>query len=459
MTMKLYQQFYIITGFVVLSSMGSCEKLIEVELPSNQIASDQVFVDVQTADAVLAGLYSGLRDSSPFAGDQSGRLLGLYTDDLDFYSTTATNGLPEIAHNLQNDSNASIYTDWSTSYKQVYVANAILEGIEKSKSISQADRSRIKGEALMVRSMLLLYLQQVYGDIPYPITTDYQVNQSISKTDKAQVLIQLSEDLKESISLLQDNYRNTERIFPNRKMAELLLAKVCLLEGKWSETELLCKGIIQSPLYQFQNDITKVFIKSGNHILWQLKPKSSGDGTKESGIYYFTNSAPSMTALSSGLVNTFSSADLRKQYWMAPVTFNGTTWYRAEKYKNRTANTTEYSIIARLEEVYLLLAEALVQQNKIDEALSYLNKTRQRAGILPLAMPLSKEVALNEIVMENRREFFTEMGHRFFDLKRTGKLDTALQTKPNWKPYHKLWPIPQQDILLNSNLKPQNEGY
>ncbi|MFS4469808.1 RagB/SusD family nutrient uptake outer membrane protein [Chryseobacterium sp. T20] len=457
--MKLYKQFYIITGFILLHNMSSCEKLIEVELPSNQISSDQVFVDVQTADAVLAGLYSGLRDSSPFAGDQSGRLLGLYTDDLDFYSTTATNGLPEIAHNLQNDSNVSIYTDWSTSYKQIYVANAILEGIDNSKSISQADRKRIKGEALMVRSMLLLYLQQLYGDIPYPRSTDYQVNRSISKTDHAQVLSQLSEDLKEAIALLQDNYRNTERIFPNRKMAELLLAKVHLLGGKWSEAEVLCKDIIQSPLYQFQNDITKVFIKSGSHILWQLKPKNSGDGTKESGTYYFNNSAPSMTALSKGLVNTFSPADLRKQYWMASVTFNGTTWYRAEKYKNRTANTTEYSIIARLEEVYLLLAEALVQQNKIDEAVPYLNRTRQRAGILPLTTPLTKEGVLNEIILENRREFFTEMGHRFFDLKRIGKLDTALQGKPNWKPYHKLWPIPQQDILLNSNLKPQNEGY
>lgn len=457
--MKIYKQFYIISGFLLLSSIGSCEKLIEVELPSNQIASDQVFVDVQTADAVLAGLYSGLRDSSPFAGDQSGRLLGLYTDDLDFYSTTATNGLPEIAYNLQNDSNPSIYTDWSTSYKQIYVANALLEGIEKSTTIAEPHRNRIRGEALLVRSMLLLYLQQVYGNIPYPITTNYQVNQIISKTNADQVLIQLSEDLKESMNLLSDTYRHTERIFPNRKMAELLLAKVYLLQGKWSEAELLLKGIIQNPLYQFQNDITKVFIKSGSHILWQLRPKNSGDGTKESGVYYFNNSAPSMVALSTGLINTFSSTDLRKQHWMAPVTFNGETWYRAEKYKNRSANTTEYSIIARLEEVYLLLAEALVQQNKIDEALPYLDKTRQRAGLPPLVMPLTKDTAINEILMENRREFFTEMGHRFFDLKRVGKLDAFLQSKPNWKSFHKLWPIPQQDILLNPNLKPQNEGY
>lgn len=457
--MKHNKHFYILMGFLLLFSMISCEKLIEVELPSNQIASDQVFVDVQTADAVLAGLYSGLRDSSPFAGDQSGRVLGLYTDDLDFYSTTATNGLPEIANNLQNDSNASIYTDWSTSYKQIYVANAILEGVAQSPSIIEADRNRIKGEALAVRSMLLLYLQQLYGDIPYPVTTNYQINQTISKTNAAEVLVWLREDLKESTALLSDNYRNAERIFPNRKMAELLLAKVYMLQGKWAEAEFLLKGIIQSPLYQFQTDITKVFLKSGTHILWQLKPKNSGDGTRESGTYYFANAAPSMTALSTGLLNTFSSADLRKQYWMAPVTFTGTTWYRAEKYKNRTANTTEYSIIARLEEVHLLLAEVLVQQNKVDEALPYLNKTRQRAGMTSLVSPLTQEAALNEVILENRREFFTEMGHRFFDLKRTGKLDASLQNKPNWKPYHRLWPIPQQDILLNPNLKPQNEGY
>lgn len=456
--MKNYKHQYTLAALLLLMTTA-CEKMIEVDLPSNQIASDQVFVDAQTADAVLAGLYSGLRDNSPFAGDQSGKLLGLYTDDLDFYSTTATNGLPEIAQNVHNDSNASIYTDWSTAYKQIYVANAILEGVEKSTSLTETVRNRLKGEALLVRSMLFFYLQQVYGDIPYPETTNYQVNQNIVKTNSSQVLTKLSTDLTESRSLLSDTYRHSERIFPNRKMAELLLAKVYMTEDKWAESEILLKGIVQSPLYQFQSDVTKVFLKSGTHILWQLKPKNSGDATKESGTYYFAGAAPTSMALSAGLLSSFSSTDLRKQNWMAPVTVGGTTWYRAEKYKNRSANTTEYSIIARLEEVNLLLAENLAQQGKIVEALSYLNKTRQRSGLTALVLPMTKENTLNEILLENRREFFTEMGHRFFDLKRTGKLNTALLGKPNWKIFHQLWPIPQQDMLLNPNLKPQNEGY
>lgn len=188
-------------------------------------------------------------------------------------------------------------------------------------------------------------------------------------------------------------------------MAELLLAKVYMLQEQWIEAEILLKGIIQNPLYQFETDITKVFLKSGTHILWQLKPKNSGDATKESGTYYFTNSAPTTMALSMGLVNAFSTGDLRKQNWMAAVTVGSTTWYRADKYKNRSTNTTEYSIIARLEEVYLLLAETLAYQDKVDEALPYLNKTRQRAGLTAFTMPMTKEDALNEIISEDRKEF------------------------------------------------------
>jgi hypothetical protein len=74
-------------------------------------------------------------------------------------------------------------------------------------------------------------------------------------------------------------------------------------------------------------------------------------------------------------------------------------------------------------------------------------------------MPISKELLLQEILLEDKREFFVEMGHRFLDLKRTGKLNTLQATKQNWKDIHQLWPIPQKEILLNANLKPQNPGY
>jgi len=442
--------------------MVSCEKMIDVDLPQNQIPSEQVFEDVQTADAALAALYSGLWDNSPLAGDQTGKLLGTYTDDLSYYATTSTNGILDLYQNTHTDSNAAVYAYWASAYQKIYMANAIIEGVEKSHLLPTADRNRLKGEALLIRSILFFYLQQIYGDIPLPTTTDYNINKSLPKKGSNEVLVTIEADLNAVIPLISDGYRNAERIYPNKKVAELMLAKVYMAQGtsvKWAEAENILKNIIQSPLYTFQNDIAKVFTKTGTHILWQLKPKNPGDAVKEASIYYFTGAAPSSFALSLDLVNAFPANDLRKQNWMAPVTVNGNTWYRAEKYKNRSNNTTEYSIVFRLEEVYLLLAEALVQQDKLTEALPYLNKTKQRAGLSAITNPVTKENMLTEILSENRREFFTEFGHRFFDLKRLGKLQALQATKPNWKDYHQVFPIPQKEILLNTNLNPQNAGY
>ncbi len=444
---------------LVIKALVSCEKLLEVDTPANQITSDQVFENVQTANAALSGLYAGLWDNSPLAGDQTGRLLGVYTDDLDFYGTTSNNGTLELYQNTLVDSNPAVYGYWSNAYQKIYMANAIIEGVTASAGLSSADKARIKGEALLVRSILYFYLQRIFGDIPYVTGTDYMVNQSLSKTSSPQVLIRLANDLNESLSLLAESYRNTERIFPNKSVSRLVLAQVYLLQGKWNEAEILLREILQNPLYQFQNDPAKVFEKSGTHILWQLKPKNSGDATKEVAAYYFANSAPTSVALSQSLIQSFASTDRRKLLWTTAVTFNNNTFYRANKYKNLNNNTTEYSVVYRLEEVYLMLAECLAKQDKVAEALPFVNAIRQRANISLIQQPLSKEVLIQEILSENRKEFFTEMGHRFLDLKRENQLQNLSLVKPNWKSFHQLWPLPQKELLLNPNLNPQNTGY
>ncbi len=457
--MKTHIFIYTILAILLLQVSLSCEKMLEVDVPENQIPTESVFETVQTANAALAELYAGLWNSSPLAGNQSGRLLGSYTDDLTYYGTNSTTGLYDIFQNQQIDSNAAISTYWTSAYRLVYVSNAILEGTEKSSTIPVTEKQRIKGEALLVRSILFFYLQQIFGDIPYPISTDYQINQSLPKIQSSEVLSRLENDLNTSISLLTDTYRSTERIIPNRKVAELMLAKIYMIQSRWNNAETLLRTITQSSLYQPENDLTKVFIKSGSHILWQLKPKNNGDATQEVTAYYFTGAAPSNYALSQNLVNIFTSGDQRKNQWMATVTVGQNTWYRPAKYKALTNNTSEYSIIFRLEEVYLLLAETLAEQDKSAEALPYLNATRQRATLPALLLPISKQTLLNEIILEDRKEFFTEMGHRFFDLKRMNRLNDLLPIKANWKSYNSLWPLPQKELLLNPNLNPQNTGY
>ena len=111
-TYPFYKLFLCIIGF---SMIQNCEKMIEVEEPSNQISSQKVFEDVQTADAALAALYGMLWDNSPVAGDQTGKLMGSYTDDLDYYVASASTGLPDIYQNTQEETNPQINTYWAKS--------------------------------------------------------------------------------------------------------------------------------------------------------------------------------------------------------------------------------------------------------------------------------------------------------------------------------------------------------
>ena len=110
-------------------------------------------------------------------------------------------------------------------------------------------------------------------------------------------------------------------------------------------------------------------------------------------------------------------------------------------------------------EAYLIAAEASVQLDRLSEGLYYLNAIRSRAGLTPLAGG-DKNSLLSAVEQERRIELFSEQGHRFFDLKRTGRATEVLGLlKTNWEPTDELLPIPESELLLNPNLSPQNDGY
>jgi starch-binding outer membrane protein, SusD/RagB family len=446
--------------FLGLVLLVSCEEMIEIEYPANQIGTTQVYEDIRTANAALAGLFARLRDRSVITGGSYigiGSLSGSYADDLDCYYYDQ-NGVVDIYMNLQQETNSTIKSIWEASYQQIYYANSIMHGASQSNVLPDADKNRLIGEALVVRSLIFLYLQQFFDDIPYTTSLNYEVNRRLSKTEGTTLLAQLELDLKEAVGLLEDDYRNIERIYPNRKVAQLLLANVYMLQNNWTLAEQTAELILESPLYQFQTDINKVFKKTGTHILWQLMPQNNGDATSEASFYYFTGSTPNSFVLTQDLVNSFSNDDLRKQNWMAEVTFNDDSWHIPLKYKNRSNNTDEYSIVFRLAEAYFIMAEALARQNRFNEALPYLNATRERAGLVGFTS-LSGDAFFNELIAEKRREYFTEFGHRFLDLKRWGRLDALTAVKPNWQSDKSAWPLPQSELLLNPKLNPQNPGY
>jgi hypothetical protein len=103
--------------------------------------------------------------------------------------------------------------------------------------------------------------------------------------------------------------------------------------------------------------------------------------------------------------------------------------YFPTKYKNdQISPITEYSMVMRLAEQYLIRAEARAEQSNItgaNSATSDVNAIRARAGIAGTTATTQNDM-LQAIADERLRELFTEWGHRWLDLKRTGRALTVL---------------------------------
>ncbi len=124
---------------------------------------------------------------------------------------------------------------------------------------------------------------------------------------------------------------------------------------------------------------------------------------------------------------------------------------------------TEFYTPLRLAEQYLIRAEAAANgAAALTSAIDDLNTIRFRAGLTDLPDNLSQQDVLAAIEKERRLELFIEWGHRWFDLKRTGKAVPVLSQMSAKQPwagdYQLLYPIPITEITNNRNLAP-NPGY
>lgn len=451
--------YYIMCSFCMLFS--SCEDFIEIDFPRTQVSAENIYNDPALVDAVLADIYVQMRDHSLFSGGLNGTgvLLGLYTDELQNWNTSNTS-----YHNFYTNtlipSETLLLSIWSKNYKIIYQCNSVIEGVTASKTIDEIQKKRLIGEALFVRTLTFFYLTQIFGEIPYPINTDYRINNTLSKQNEAEIKKLLLMDAEETLSLLEGVQSDHLNIRPSQSAVETLLAKLNLYTENWNQAIHFSDKIINNPLFKLEPDVNKVFLKESKSTVWQLKSGLEGQNTNEAQSYIFTAIPPPNRSISKKLWESFESGDLRKSLWIKEIGTDSERFYHSYKYKE-TQNTTvskEYSIIFRLEELYYIRLEANLNLGNSQEALTDWNLLRTR-----YQLPIFNEVPPNwkaRLLQERKHEFFCELGHRFFDLKRMESLDVELQQqKSNWKSFHAKWPLPEAELFLNTNLKPQNEGY
>ena len=456
--------FGFLVAFCVL--FISCEDFVEVDFPNNQINSETVFDNAGTATAALTNIYvelrneSGLVTGSPFNGMSS--LMGHYADELDLF---VINGIEPFNINTVLPTNATVSNIWDNAYNAIFAANAIIEGLNNSDAIPQEDKDQLMGEALFIRAFVHFYLVNLFGDIPYIKTTDFEANRDAAKMNVNDIYEAIVLDLLEAKGLLTDIYVSGERTRPNRGTVSALLARVYLYIGDWANAAAESTSVIDNTaLYAWETDLNRVFLRESTTAIWQFRPSTTNgftNNTLEANTFIFVTGPPPRAALSSSVITSFETGDNRFDNWVGVVTDGTDTWYHAFKYKENTATPTslEYSILFRLAEQYLIRAEARTQLGNIAGAQADLNIIRTRAGLGNTTAASTNDV-LDAILQERQVELFTEHGHRFFDLKRTGRADAVLgPVKPGWNATDILLPIPESELLVNPNLAPQNPGY
>lgn len=448
--------------FVFLTALLSgCEKALEPDFPDFLLSDSATFENAATIDAALANIYAGLRDNSPIAGNVDGLnvLLGLYTDELDYFRADSQNDITFYNHTVLPN-NEAVASLWDNSYAMIFSANAIIEGLQKS-PLSDAEKDNFLGEAFFLRAYLHFYLVQIFGDIPYIKTTDYTANSSVNRMPVEVVFAEIEQDIITAKNLLPDIDISGEKIRVSKGVATAMLAKFYLLSKQWDKAFEYSNNVISSGIYSLQPDLNQVFLKESPSTIWQLKPEFEGSGTKEGETFIFDFGPPYLYALTEGFMADFETGDLRRDAWTRKISDGNTSWFHPYKYKQNMfgGSSTEYSILFRLAEQYLIRTEAALNLGNLQDAKNGLNIIRFRAGLQPTNANTIDDIK-SELLHQRRYELFTEQGNRWFDLKRTGMATSILgPIKLGWKSTDVLFPIPQKELLLNPNLNPQNPGY
>jgi hypothetical protein len=465
----------------LLIFLDGCKKFVEIDPPVTSISSVTVFSSNSSAASAMTGIYDEMESNSSGISDGTSSLSflgGLLADELTNYSTNQSD--LQFYTNSLTSSNGGSSNDyfWNELYNEIYAANAVIEGLNGSDGVTPALKQQLTSEAKFMRAFLYFYAVNLYGDVPLATTTNYQVNNTLSRTSSVSVYQQIVRDLKDAQSGLSNNYLDpsgnvtNKRIRPNQGAATALLARTYLYTGQWDSAEIQATAVIVNPGHYSLDTLKGVFIGNSTEAIWQLYPVSPGYNTYDA-YYFILTSAPGTgqftVALSNNLINVFEPGDMRWSDWVGTFQSNGKTYYYPYKYKvgvdNPSVAVTEYNMVLRLGEQYLIRAEARAEQGDIQGAQADLDTIRARAG-LPNTTANDQPSLLAAIQHERQVELFTEWGHRWLDLKRTGTVNAVMGAPGNvcsskggvWNSDWALVPLPLSEIQINPNLT-QNAGY
>ncbi|MBS1603665.1 MAG: RagB/SusD family nutrient uptake outer membrane protein, partial [Bacteroidetes bacterium] len=461
MKKTFFQPYIVAVALVFLSTLaGSCKKLIAIPpSPPSQIAESQQFGDSSTTMTAISYAYSYVAMSVAGFGYSDAKIpeaTGLSSDEL-LYNNGGDLDMTGFYGYALTNLNSDVSTLWTSPYTSLYNVNSVIAGVSNNPALSGTFRAQATGEMQVMRALYYFNLVNLFGGVPIVLTPDYKVNAVLPRASADSVYDRILADLTSAKQNLTMAYPSSGHIRPNQLVAMALLARVYLYRQQWQQAYDAASAVISSGQYSLVTDPNKVFLDGSTEAIWQLPAKTAYYEVAEAHDFSSQYGAAPFYPVTRYLLNAFEPGDLRMKDWLGQFVLNGDTLYYPYKYKNAQSNspTTEDVMILRLAEQYLIRAEASAELGNGAAALADLNIVRARAGLPPsTANAGSQSAVLNAIMHERQVELFTEWGHRWYDLKRTGLAATVLSAeKTGWTTDAALYPIPMAQLQSNIYLK------
>ena len=430
----------------------ACEGILEPR-PVDRITNDQVLKDASSARTVLTGIYrdfANLGAPTIVAGD--------LTADLLVHNGTFVQYL-EISDKEMSASNGSAGALWGVIYGLNFSANFLLEGLPELDNVSPAVKEELSATARFLRGYAYFIGTNTYDGIPLATTTSIAANRDIPRASKQEILAFVEEDLLFALDKVPADPFNQGEV--SNGAVKAALARFYLYQENWSEAEKYATEIIDGigvKTYFLEPEFADVLTDFSNESILEIV-YSANDNPGTSTNFGINNlfearreiipSTDIIQALKNNGGDRIAMIEFNSEN--ASGTDNGWTITRYGPFDNIP--------VLRLGEVYLIRAEARTQLNQFGAAVSDINAIRERSGLSPISG--NSQNLLLGIIEEERRVEMAFEGHRWYDLKRTGKVDDVMRSfSPKWDDTDKLWPIPLREIQNNPSLNgQQNPGY
>ncbi len=467
-----YNKYSFIAAVLVLVFI-SCEDQLDI-VPVTEKAANSFFTTEAEIESAVAGVYAQLQNGGLYGLDIIG--VGEIPAEDAFEEIAANDGgrfgqLDDFSTNAGNDLVGDI---WRESFEGIQRANVVLTRIVDIEYADAGLKAQRIGEIKFIRGLLYFNLVRLYGDVPLVLVETQNPSDFFGqgRTAASQVYAQIETDISEAIAALP-NEKSAGR--PAKGAAQALLADVQMNQGNYSEAVSNLATVVNSGLYSLVPSTAELFgpaNEGNNEILFEVQFASGVAGNTE-GSPAATQFRPSGTTAnakghnlpSNEFAGLYAEGDTRLNDYI-DIDAAANPFFFSLKYEVSATGVddggSDYYVI-RYADVLLKYAEALNETGSTADAVQYVNEVRSRAGLGDISVSSQAEMR-DAIEMERRFEFIGE-GHRWFDLKRTGK---AVETMNAWFAANSknvtigsdnlILPIPQSQIDTDPAIT-QNPGY